>query len=419
MSARLIKRGKVWYAWVPRVGGGTRLVSTNSTDKKAAEGVAGRLEREAVDPAHAAANKATTADACAEFLGSRKRRGRAEGTLHHYRVKLGHVVRLMPRRLDDIDAGACERFIEIRLEEGAAQTTVKKEIRALGATLRHARRSGTYQRVVEMVIPELEETYKPRERFLTPMELVGLCNVLRSDRAAHIVFIVATGARWSESVRARRSDVAGSMVHMRGTKTKGALRTVPVPPTVRGALAWALRHAPSDLFLPWGSVRRDLAVACKALGIAPVTPNDLRRTFGTWLAMTGVTTDIVGKAMGHVDGRMAERVYGRITPDALDRLISERGPAMVFEKESKELVGDVLGTVAEPGVFGEVVETADPSKTPVIQCPGTESNRRHGDFQSAENGENSGVSGTSNDACRANVLAFRACARRWLMKGAA
>jgi hypothetical protein len=262
MSARLFKRGNIWYAWIGQPGGGTVKVTTQCSDKKAAEKRAAKLEREALDPSYAAANKTTTASACAEFIGSRQRRGRAAGTLHHYGVKLGHIMRLMPRRLDDVDAAACERFIETRLEEGAAQTTVKKEIRALGATLRHARRQGTYMRVVETVIPELEETYKPRERFLTPLELVALCNVLPRDRAAHVVFIVVTGARWSESVRAKLdADVAGPMVMLRGTKTARALRTVPVPPTLRGALAWALANSPGDRFYAWGNVRRDLAGA--------------------------------------------------------------------------------------------------------------------------------------------------------------
>ncbi len=237
----------------------------------------------------------------------------------------------MPVRLADVDAAACERFIESRLQEGAAQTTVKKELRALGATLRHARRSGLYERDPAAVIPELEETYRPRERALTPWELVGLVGALPPARAAHVVFIVCTGARWSESTRARLEDVAGSMVMLRGTKTKRALRTVPVPPTMRGALGWALANAEGALVLhaPWGNVRRDLAVACAAIGIAPVTPNDLRRTFGTWLRMSGLTPDLIGIAMGHADGRMAERVYGRIGPADLDRLITERAPAML------------------------------------------------------------------------------------------
>ncbi len=335
--SRLFKRGRVWYARIGLPGGGTTKVTTGFADKKAAEKRAAELEREGFDPAHAAANKASTAHACDEFIGSRRRRERAEGTLHHYRVKLGHVVRLMPARLADITATACERFIETRLGEGAAQTTVKKEIRALGATLRHAKRQGLYMRDVDAVIPELEETYVPRERALTPWELVALVNALAPERAAQVVFIACTGARWSESVRAQRSDVDGPMVHLRGTKTARALRTVPVPPTMRGALAWALAHSRFDsdlLFAGWSNVRRDLGIACAAIGIAPVTPNDLRRTFATWLRQSGVTPDIIGAALGHTTSRMAELVYGRIKPADLDRLISERDPARLLNGPS-------------------------------------------------------------------------------------
>ena len=179
---RLLQRGQIWYAWIPRHGGGTRRVSTNCTSKAAARKRAKVLEDEAVDPANSAANKAKTRDACEEFLGSRERRGRAEGTLHHYRIKLGHLVRLLPTRLADVDAAACERFIERRLAEGAAQTTVKKEIRALGATLRHAKRLGLYVRDVDATIPELEDTYEPRKRALDPWELLALANAVGSSR---------------------------------------------------------------------------------------------------------------------------------------------------------------------------------------------------------------------------------------------
>ncbi len=427
MSARLFKRGNIWFAWIPKRGGGTRKVTTQCTNKDAAAKRASEFEQEAIDPDYAAANKTSTAAACAEFIGSRKRRGRAAGTLHHYGVKLGHVLRLMPARLGDIDAAACERFIETRLGEGAAQTTVKKEIRALGATLRHARRSGTYLRVVETVIPELEETYKPRERSLAPLEFVALCSALGPARAAHAIFIVATGARWGESVRARPGDVNGSMVRLRGTKTKKAPRTVPVPPTMRIALQCALdwssahsqRLGDGPMFLPWGNVRRDLGVACKKLGIAPVTPNDLRRTFATWLAETGLATSLIGSALGHTTSRMADRVYGRISADALDRLITERGPAMTFEKKSPAPGLLMGGDVAEPSHLESPPETPAIAKAPENQCPGTESNRRHGDFQSLENGSNDGLCGSLRPEWAANGSTFRARARRWLMREAA
>ncbi len=437
MSDRLFKRNGIWFCWVPKPGGGTRRKTTNCTDRKAAESRSRELEREALDPSYAAANKATTADACARYMSSRVARGRAEGTLHHYSVKLGHVVRLMPARLADVDAAACESFIETRLAEGAAQTTVKKEIRALGATLRHAGRIGLYTRNVDTVIPELEDTYEPRTRFLMPLDLVALVNALPPERAAHVVFIVATGARWAESVRACRVDVDGHMVRVRGTKTKRAAGTVPVPPTMRLALAWSLANA-SDrimtglrlcapnaeappLFAPWSNVRRDLAIACAAIGIAPVTPNDLRRTFATWLRMSGVTTDLIGAALRHTTSRMAELVYGRIEANDLDRLISERGPALMIndEKESEVLGLYLDGEAAETGNSEASAETANDDE---LAC-----------FSGARERNRTADTGIFNPAIRAvkidecAVLAeqwaasgrrFRARARRWFTKAA-
>ena len=40
----------------------------------------------------------------------------------------------------------------------------------------------------------------------------------------------------------------------------------------------------------WGNVCRDLAALCHQLGIPPVTPNDLRRTFGSWMVQGKVSS---------------------------------------------------------------------------------------------------------------------------------
>lgn len=332
--ARLFRRGGVWYAWVPRAGGGTRKVSTNCTDKRAAEKRAGQLEREALDPSASKAARLTLESMANEYIESRARRGRAQGTLHHYTVKLSNVVALMPERLADVDAAACEHYITLRRRK-VQQTTIKKEMRALKAVLRHARRLGLYERDPDAVIPELEETYKPRERALAPLELVALVNALPSARAAHVVLIVATGARWAESLRFRAEDArSDSTVLLRGTKTRAAFRLVPVPPPLRGALAWALERLGEAPVAGWSNVRRDLALVCADLGIPPVTPNDLRRTFGSWLRAWGVSPDLIGTAMGHTTSRMVERVYGRLSPADLGRLLEERTGGLLMGGES-------------------------------------------------------------------------------------
>ncbi len=67
----------------------------------------------------------------------------------------------------------------------------------------------------------------------------------------------------------------------------------------------------------------DLADACRRAGISTVSPNDLRRTFGTWLRLQGVAPHFIGVAMGHADSRMVERVYGRMPEENLRAALNE------------------------------------------------------------------------------------------------
>jgi hypothetical protein len=117
---------------------GTRVQrSTKCRDKQAAESVLREWERRAADPAYAAANTATLERALAQFLTDRTFKGRAEGTLDSYRVKAGHVVRVLgaDTKLARVDAREVDRFIETRLAEGASRNTIHKELTVLRGTL--------------------------------------------------------------------------------------------------------------------------------------------------------------------------------------------------------------------------------------------------------------------------------------------
>lgn len=319
---RLYKRGDTW--WCSFYVNGVRVrQSTGCRDKRAAEARAAELERRAADPTHAAANEATLADALSAVAADRRAKGRAEGTITMHRTKAGHLVRVLgaDRALSTIDAAAVDAFIEQRLGEGAARSTVHKELCSLRVALKIAIRRGRWQGRLEAVMPEgFSLDYKPKTRALTRDEFDRLLVALRPGRAAHVAFIVGTGARWIESERAQPSDVAadanGGSVHLRGSKTEGADRVVPLVGFMRELVARAALALP---FEKWHAVRRDLAVACKRAGIAPVTPNDLRRTCATWLRGSGVPPSTIAVVLGHRDSRMVERVYGRLPVDALRR----------------------------------------------------------------------------------------------------
>ncbi|MGH7179913.1 MAG: tyrosine-type recombinase/integrase, partial [Tepidisphaeraceae bacterium] len=51
-------------------------------------------------------------------------------------------------------------------------------------------------------------------------------------------------------------------------------------------------------------------------------PNDLRRTFASWLVQQGVPLLTVATLMGHSSTRMVERVYGRLSKQNLDSAIA-------------------------------------------------------------------------------------------------
>jgi integrase len=118
---------------------------------------------------------------------------------------------------------------------------------------------------------------------------------------------------------------------------------------------YALRHAKGEnglLFGPWANVRHDLRSACerasrtqiakavaglgrdataeelaeleRGYAIAPVSPNDLRRTCATWLRQHQTEPHLIGAVLGHKDSRMAERVYGRIPVESLGAALGQR-----------------------------------------------------------------------------------------------
>jgi len=121
-----------------------------------------------------------------------------------------------------------------------------------------AKRRGEFAGDLDAVMPHgFSPQYEPRKRFLRVKELQHVFESLPKDRAAHVAFIVATGARAGEAIRAERGDVDFSQwqVRVRGTKTKKSARTVPIAPLFRALRTRALRDAPKDrpLFRVWGN----------------------------------------------------------------------------------------------------------------------------------------------------------------------
>jgi hypothetical protein len=115
--------------------------------------------------------------------------------------------------------------------------------------------------------------------------------------------------------------MSAKVLTLPGTKRETRWRRIPFGlfPKLEELLHCLVAERPDDpLLLPgWTNIRRDLADACDKAGIGRVSPNDLRRTFGSWLKNKGIDSAVVARLMGHTSTRMVDRVYGRINDGTL------------------------------------------------------------------------------------------------------
>lgn len=347
-----------WQAEWYDVEGQRHQRSTRTTDRIAAIALLRAWERAATDPARAAAHE-TTLKSALEALQELRAQEAAAGrkslaTVTFVTKKAGHPLRLFGEtaKLSAVTAKSVDAYIARRRTEGASDSTIHKELVVLRGACALAARRGRWAGDVAKVFPRgFSPSYVPKTRWLPPAELERLLEELSPasrpanwDRAAVVAFIVATGAEWSAVCRARVEDIDldGGYVRVRGSKNALRDRKVPIAFTwqVR-LLTFAVERARGTrdglLFRPWINVRRALHRACELAKIPPCSPHDLRRTFGHWIRGEGAQPATVGAALGHRDGRMAERVYAALEP-------WELAAALARESGAPRTVTKVSGT---------------------------------------------------------------------------
>ncbi|HSC85851.1 MAG TPA: tyrosine-type recombinase/integrase [Polyangiaceae bacterium] len=344
------KRGRFWWHRNPETG---QRETTGCTDREAAEAFHAKSERRAADPSYAAQDAATLVEWIGEVMAAKSAR-RAAGTVRMYQQKAGHLRRIFGDRcrLSDITPKTVDRFVNQRLEEGAAQATVYKELVVLTQVLKAARRTGEFRAEPRSLLPtDWSSGYTPRTRALTPAEVWSLIHkCTREEHAAWIAFVVATGARLAEANRNEPADLdaAERLVRLHGTKTKGAARAVPVleifQPMWDLVLAFWEKHGRGPR---WAAASTSLAGVAERAKLGRVSPNDLRRTYASLLIASGIEQGLVSRLMGHRDTTMVARVYGQVTPVQLATLVRRQLPSGTNETHSAPCAPEVDAADAE------------------------------------------------------------------------
>ncbi len=207
------------------------------------------------------------------------------------------------------------RYIDQRISEGGARTTIRKDLNTLSVALKLAADRGwcSHALAVECIPPFAAES-APRMRWLTHEEFPRLLaaldttaqlakphanpdkeakrlaaldarHVAVADRKLFVMVGCLTGAELSALERIDWSDVdfGARTIRLPGTKNKDRDRTIDLDPQLAFALAKVPRaQRTGRLLRPWVNACHDLAVACLRAGIAKVTPHSLRHTFASW-----------------------------------------------------------------------------------------------------------------------------------------
>ena len=352
---RLFDRAESRFIWakLPDEHGRIKPVTTRCTDEKAASLFCDEWERKAADPSYRLAAEATLGSAIGDFLDEVRRSKASPATIEIAVCKLGHFVRLWGEHwpLLRVTNTVVLEYIDAREREGVVPYTVKKELSALKRMLEWARFRGTFPRDLATVMPpNYSGQHKPKDRAPTRLEVAKLLANLAPDRAAHAAFIVATGARWSESVHAMLSDVdmLALVITIRGSKTALARGTVPITGVTWDFVVFALQHAHGKypLFRRWGKGNywRDIQAACVRAGIAPLSPNDLRRSFGSWHRKAILdggggkesAAEQVSILLRHATDKLAQTTYARISGAELGPSIRAFAPVPILTATTAE-----------------------------------------------------------------------------------
>lgn len=325
MNDRLFLRGRLWWAWLYDPSGARKQVSTKCTDREAARLVLRRLEQEAQGaPNKSFVSLGDVLDGLETFTEDNS----GPENQQFVKSKCKPLRRLMGETSDvrTISRQSIAAYVKARLREKkgpkgkatVSRYTVKREVKVLYQALLRSNKEGLTDIKIDALRVDLDAPYVPRKRWLTREEFEDLGCELDQDRWLWVLVSVYTGARKSEVERLEWGDVGDDVIHIRGTKTAKSDRFVPLHPALGEALG---KRKTGALVKPWGGVVTELKRACKRAEIPNVSPNDLRRTYASWLLQAGVTNSVVAELLGHTTTALVDMTYGKLSKETLARAV--------------------------------------------------------------------------------------------------
>lgn len=273
--------------------------------------------------------------------------GRARSTIERGDVCAAHLTRTLGGDLDVNRANlvlAGEHHLKERRKEDTGDGTICKEIGYGVMGLWRGKELGLFGGEPRSFFPTALHgySYQPRKRAATPEGFAALLEAERIasgryswaiPRADELCGYAFTGARQAELFAIPKDgvDLSRRVLTICGTKTKSAVREVPILDELMPVVERRLQTPGPMLFeRVWHRqvMHRNLRSWCADAGIEPLTANDLRRTYATWMAEHGVPESLLLRYMGHASSRMLRAVYTQTTDRMHADAISKFGSVL-------------------------------------------------------------------------------------------
>ena len=241
--------------------------------------------------------------------------------------------------LDQIGRGHVTAIVNRMEADGLAAKTIKNVFHMLSSCLGLAVEEGVILR------NPCRRVRLPRRalggveaRFLLPAEVTALHAALPEHYRPLVMFLIGTGARWSEAtaLQARHIDLEAGTVRIEQAwkrtpngyeigvpKTEKGRRTINAAVLALAAVKPLLR-GPNDLVFTTPSglpvrhnnfYNRVWKPACEAAGLDPRPRiHDCRHTHASWLISDGISLEAVQDQLGHESILTTRKVYGHLQP---------------------------------------------------------------------------------------------------------
>jgi integrase len=230
-------------------------------------------------------------------------------------------------RLDEIRQQDVTAWLMEKRQCGLAPATVEKIRIMFSRSFELARQWQLFDGNPVKYVPRVKFN-NARERYLTSEEAERLrlaCECSANPQLKHIVgLLLLTGARKSELLKAKWSDIDIEKRTWTLNMTKnGRGRHVPLSQAALAIIEqlprypncpWLLPN-PQTL-LPFTDIKRSFMEARKLAGLDDVHIHDLRHSYASALAGSGVDLYTVGKLLGHVNVASTAR-YAHLANDTL------------------------------------------------------------------------------------------------------